>query len=114
VNQLARIVPRPFAARKFRAFRVTESPARTYPLPIEGRPATLDDALTAVLAGPKLVAHKDRVIIREADELSGAVTVHVYAIRKGKARWVDVGGIATRVEDLKAELVCSFDGEAVL
>jgi hypothetical protein len=40
--------------------------------------------------------------------------VHVYAIRKGKARWVDVGGIATRVEDLKAELVCSFDGEAVL
>lgn len=93
--------PEVYRAKTFTAFRVRED--HTQAVPISA--ATMKDALDA--ATVRYCVHKDRLVIREDD--GGAVKLHVYAIRKGKAKWVYIDYQQRRVEDLRAELICTID-----
>jgi len=111
VNVIPRDSVRPevYSETRFTAFRVVDQ-KRTYQIEIDA--TTMRDALNAACLG---CFHKDRLIIRE--DQGRKTTLHVFAIRKAKARYVRLKPTdihPTRVEDLHAEPICSFDGGFVL
>jgi hypothetical protein len=101
----------PYAPKTFTAFRITNG--RTHPMPFAGDPETVDQAKDLALIGPKLICHKDHLLIRETDE-DGATTLHLFAIKqRSKPDYVRDGFTTRAVKRLYAELVTVFDGETV-
>lgn len=103
--------PIPYTGKTFTAFRVTESPARTYPVQITGTPASVDEALAQSIG---TFIQKEKLLIRETDDATGKTTLHLFAIkRRSTPDYVWVGGKQERVNRLYAELVCEIDGAAL-
>jgi hypothetical protein len=100
--------PIPYTGKAFAAFRVTEAPARTYPVRITGTPTNLDDALAESIG---TFIFKEKLLIRETDDATGKTTLHLFAIkRKSAPDYVWVGNRQERVNRLYAEKVCEIDG----
>jgi hypothetical protein len=103
-----------YTGKSFAAFRVTNDGKRTYPHPFAGEPETIDQARDLALTGPKLIAHKDCLLIRETDEASGATVLHLFAIKKKSTPDYVRDGFTTRaVHRLYAEKICEIDGSAL-
>lgn len=115
MTALAGIRPAPYALRTFAAFRVSTGwitkPGGCDTSPIaEVEADSIDDALNLVL-GKHCLSHKDRLVIREDSEETGAALLHVFAIRQKAPRWVHPRGELQprRVVDLYADPVCVID-----
>jgi hypothetical protein len=103
-----------YSGKTFAAFRVAHDTDRTYPMPFAGEPATIDQARDLALTGPKLIAHKDCLLIRETDDASGKSTLHLFAIKKKSTPDYVRDGFTTRaVHRLYAEKICEIDGSAL-
>jgi hypothetical protein len=107
-----------FTPKLFLAFRLVESRNgftkatgwKSYPLPLGDPPETLTEAMTAATAACLL--HKDRLAIRETDELTGATVLHLYAVKqKSTPRYVHRDHRTVPVRDLYLEPICSVPGE---
>lgn len=100
--------PTPYTGKTFAAFRITDAPERTYPVRITGTPSTLDQAVTESIG---TFIFKEKLLIRETDEQTGKVTLHLFAIkRRSQPDYVWNGHRQERVHRLYAERVCSVDG----
>lgn len=108
MNALAGIRPARYTAKTYAAFRLRDS-GKADKLAFTAAPASLQDALNAVLPG---CIHKDRIAVRERDAETGAVLLHVYVIKRRAPQWVQPAGeiVPRRVADLYAEAVCVIDG----
>ena len=108
MTALAHEAPRAvrFSPVCFYAYRITES-GRTYPLIVDC--STLQEAID----GAKVQCqHKDHLLIREVSDQ--ADKHHLFAIkRKSAPRYVYKDYQTTRVHDLYAAPVCSFDGRII-
>jgi hypothetical protein len=109
-----------FSPKLFLAFRLVESRNgftgatgwKSYPVPLGDPPATLDEAMTAATAN--CLAHKDRLAIRETDQLTGATVLHLYAVKQKSApRYVWKDHRQQAVRDLYLEPICSVPGEVL-
>lgn len=101
-----------YSAKSFTAFRVSDG-KHTIPLALSGAPRTLDDALAAAMVR---TFHKDQLVIRETDEETGKVALHLYAIRRRAPQWIHQPGdiLPKRVADHYADPLCSIDGSVLL
>lgn len=117
MNDLARTTPldlrapgaQPYQTTHYAAFRLDER--RTQPLRVDDQ-SSLTAALNSVLP---LCIHKEKLAIRETDDVTGKTVLHLYAIkRKSAANYVWEGHRQVRVQTLYAEPLCSFDGDVVM
>lgn len=99
----------PYSAKRFDAFKVAGG--KTYAL--DAGATSLEDA---VKAAQFRCFHKQHLVIRETDDETGDVTLHLFVIRKAAPKWVHPAGeiVPRRVEDLYAEAVCVVDGGMLL
>lgn len=107
-NQLTRSVAeecgpvRRYSPATYYLYRV--SGGRTYPMIVDCN--TLQEAVDG---GKVRCQHKDNLLIREVE--GGRVKCHLYTIkRKSQPRYVYRDYQTTRVHDLYADHVCTFDG----
>jgi len=114
-QSLQRRIDRPqvYSTSEFRGFRVVDD--RTYPLKsllLEGSkvPSTLADAVEAAKVW---LFHKDTLVIRETDTITGAVKLHLFAIkRQSTPTYVYRDHVQHRVHRLYAAPICVVSGEA--
>jgi hypothetical protein len=99
--------PSLYAGKSFAAFRVTDNPARTYPVQITGIPRTIDEARDAAIG---TFIHKEKLLIRETDDATGRTTLHLWAVKKKAAQWRWEGSVQIRFTPLFAEKLCEIDG----
>ncbi len=94
-----------YSAKTYAAFRVSDG--RTDRLRLNA-PASL----TAAVGDAQLLClHKETLLIRETDEETGAVKLHLYAIKRRSAPdYVHEGFVTRRVQRLYAEKLCEIDG----
>ena len=95
--------PRPYVAKTYAAFRLSNG--RTDRLTVEDA-ASLQ---AAVKAAQGLCLHKEQLMIREKDEETGAVTLHLFQIRQGKRTWRRDGFETVPFFPLYADKVCTID-----
>ncbi|HEX5183622.1 MAG TPA: hypothetical protein VFW19_10785 [Allosphingosinicella sp.] len=102
-----------FATKTFAAFRIADDmPGRSYRLAFDGRPRDLEDALNQTKVR---CFHKDKLVIRETDELSTAVEFHLFAIKqKSRPRYEYKDHRQVAVRDLYAELICVLPAGVLL
>lgn len=104
---------RPYSPTRYEAFRVTDigfkQPEwRTLALALPTLPDTVAEALNA---GMVCCFHKDMLVIKEADELSGDATLYLYAIkRKSRPDYFYRDFVTHREHRLYADPICSIDG----
>lgn len=100
-----------YSPKRYEAFVIVDG--RTYPRTYPTAPTSLEEARdrAAMMFGN----HKDKLLIRETDEATGDVKLHLYAIRKRAPSWVHPSGefMPRRVEDLYPDPLCVIDGSVL-
>lgn len=72
-----------FATTTFTAFKLVDDlKGRCYPIQFEASPAMLEEAVNA---GLLRCHHKDKLVVRETNELTGETRLHIYAVKKKSA-----------------------------
>lgn len=98
-----------YSAVRFEAFRV--SGGQTSRLSI----GECDNLAKAVVAAQPALLHREHLLVREENETTGAVRLHVYTVRQKPAQWVRLAGdhMPQRVRELWCDPVCVIDGSVV-
>lgn len=93
------------------AFRISED-GRTGRLAL---PPTAVDVAAALAAALPACLFKEKLAIRETDEETGEVKIHLYAVRRKAPQWVHPAGevLPRRVHDHYADPICVIPGEVL-
>lgn len=102
-----------FSPVRFRAFRIDTSISRQpiVPIPLRSPPASLEEAVNEA---KQACFHKDKLVVREANEITGDTMLHLYAVKKKSTPARVYRDYAYHnVAQLYVEPICALYGEAL-